>query len=287
MKALYLIEPRQVLVAFVMTALAIPVFAQDSPNEPEKLASLREAWTRAKVRDARPIKEKYLNALTKLRDNLTERNRLDDAVLVRSEIKYLAKVAEEGEELPTGGPAKLKELRKIYGREMERMAEGNDRKYVGALKKLGTSYSKARKLEAALAVRAEIEKVESAEVEFNGKFREFKEGARLFSNREYTWTKVPPEYSGYRVSFGAGKSYAPLRVIVRKGGVMRIVAEAEDVNPLKRQRWKPKGEAGRGGQRSGDAPPQVMEKVVEPGELKFETKTFLCVRLLLAPEKSE
>lgn len=136
--------------------------AGEPVSEPDKLVSLRDSWRRAKERDARPIKVNYLNALTKLRDRLTQQQAFGNAVLVQEEIKALTEGADREQEGgdDSGRPAVLATLCEKYDRDMARMREGNDRKYGEALKALRKRYAQAGELEAAMAVQAELGKLE-------------------------------------------------------------------------------------------------------------------------------
>lgn len=130
--------------------------------EPEKLVNLRESWTKAKGVGARPIKEGYLTSLINLRENFTKSNRLEGALLVREEIEILTQgKARDPEDDNTKGPTQLLELRKSYQREMARLTATKDRIYLGALDKMQRRFSGQGQLEAAVAVKAEIDKVRS------------------------------------------------------------------------------------------------------------------------------
>lgn len=141
--------------------------------EPGKLTDLRDAWTQAKVRGARPIKEKYLEALIALRDRYTKQSRLGDAVLVRDEIKVLTEGREREKELDGEGaaPAELAALRATYDREIERMEAVNDRKYVAALKTMQRGFTTKGDLESVLAVKAELGRVEGRSESADGEHK--------------------------------------------------------------------------------------------------------------------
>ena len=129
-------------------------------SEPDKLVKLRDAWNGAKDREARPIKEKYYNALLSLRKQLTQQGNLGKALLVRDEIERLTGVAEpsESEEEPTR-PPEVERLRTVYERDLAEMEKNFDAKYVTALRNLEKGYRKEDALNHAIAVSKEIEKL--------------------------------------------------------------------------------------------------------------------------------
>lgn len=142
----------RIIICVISILGCLPSMAED---DPAKLLSLRESWKGAKERSLRPVKEKYLTALIKLRDDLTKQRRLEDAVQVREEIEVLTQGADPKSE-ETKMPIRLKSLRAVYDRETRRLDEMNDRKYASALKKLQDGYARKGELENALAVGKEI-----------------------------------------------------------------------------------------------------------------------------------
>ena len=105
----------------------------------------------AKEKQARPIKEKYLNALIKLRGRLTKEGAVEDAVLVREEIEILTQGKER--QLEKESRSDLGRLRGIYERELATLEASLDKKYEVALGKLQRSFQNEKKLEAVLAVK--------------------------------------------------------------------------------------------------------------------------------------
>ena len=150
----------RVVVLIVVSSIAgvTPCLAGDKASEPQKLTALRSSWKQAKERDARPVKGKYLNALIDLRKRLTQQGSLEGALLVRDEIEVLTQGKER--EQPKDGqgvPSRLTTLRATYERELARIDKVDDKKYVGALTAMQASFQKADKLDAALAIKRELE----------------------------------------------------------------------------------------------------------------------------------
>jgi hypothetical protein len=126
--------------------------------EPEKLTKLREAWTQAKEREFRPIKENYLNALIKLRKQLTGQDNLAGALLVRDEIEFLTQGKERADDGDgQGTPRQLSSLRSVYQVSIDKVVAENDQKYLAALEAMRSQFATAGDLEGALAIRNELE----------------------------------------------------------------------------------------------------------------------------------
>ena len=146
-----------------MTAVAISSLCAQEKNVPEpgKLTSLRQAWIDAKEKKSRPIKDKYLTALIGLRKKLTRQGKLEEAVLVQDEIAALGegRPRVETDEGKSAGTRELNSLRTTFVREMARMNQSLDNKYVAALKEMQQAFTKKEALEPALAVQAEINRV--------------------------------------------------------------------------------------------------------------------------------
>ena len=160
----------------VLTLLLVAVVhslapAQDAgESEPEKLTALRTSWLNAKEREARPLKDKYLDALQKLRTQLTQRGNLEEAILVRAEIERLTQVAPKDTKPAEEGAlqknsAELQRLRRVFDNEIARLERENDHKYETALDALQKSYERAGKLESALAVKQELKAIRPDDLE--------------------------------------------------------------------------------------------------------------------------
>lgn len=132
----------------------------EAGKEPERLTSLREKWTAAKKEQADAITQKHLTALQSLQKELTKRNRLEEALLVRKEIESLKKESPR-KDAQGAPPEKLRTLNARYNQDLARMEAAKDKLYYEALKKLQLAYAKQDKLDHALAVRAEVEKTQS------------------------------------------------------------------------------------------------------------------------------
>lgn len=224
----------------------LAALSQETPTEPPELMALQQSWAAAKEREARPLKEGYLNALTKLRDSLTQAGKLDEAILVRAEIEDLTGVAPRNETVVPERPAQLKSLNEIFRREMAAMTRENDRKYVAALKALKDRFEAASRLEDALRITRELEAVALAAKEgveqvvtveavqnrdspLETKIRlQAGEDYRIVPNPEDTWTGggtkagVWCDYQGY------GRASNWMRMYARVGG-----GKAHPVDPEK------------------------------------------------------
>jgi len=124
-------------------------------------------------------------------------------------------------------------------------------------------------------------------------FVQFKEGQKLFTNRDYELTKVPDEYNSFLVSIAAGLSHKPLKFIVKKAGIITILAEhadhasgeGDDCADLKLDGWIDIAVVSRTPIRD-DKWCVIMQKVLEKGTYEIPSKSFLGVRLLLPSNES-
>lgn len=278
------------IVCILVVAILPPgsaIAGQKEKEEPAKLAELRTSWNLAKERGERPIKKSYLNALVKLRDDFTKSGDLSDAILVRTEIESLTEV--DAKALVPIKPPELVALRKTYDDAMAKLRGGLDQKYVKALRAMQSHYKRKPDLEGALAVAAELAKFERkrwAMVSEKGlKFGIFKEGEHAFSDDMHQWTKIPDRFKDYRVSMAKIGKRETLRLNVKTGGLLLIVAEKNDLEPLQDDGWAVVAEAARYGK--PDETPCILTKEVRSGRLIINTKSWLGVRLLLpaAPER--
>ena len=140
---------------------AAGISAEKDP-EPPKLTELRASWAKACERDSLPVKQSYLTTLEELRDNLTRGGKLKEALGVSVEITKVKGEAhlEETKEPTTENNPALDLLRGKYQLQLATALRNNNAIYRNALESLKSTFAKAADLNAALAVKAELARLD-------------------------------------------------------------------------------------------------------------------------------
>ncbi len=155
------------LLATMVFTICLQISAQDgNVIEPKELSELRESWLAAKERESLSIMEEHLKVLASLRDQVTERGQLDDAVLVREEIKRLAQdpkilPPDSATEDTVSGLPELQRLTRSYETSTASIENEMDRKYVQELGAMIRRFEISRNLDAAFATQREQEKIKT------------------------------------------------------------------------------------------------------------------------------
>jgi len=125
---------------------------------------LKKSWGQARDRSAQPIDASYVRELRKLLETLTKAGKLEEAILVKSESQKVAEDANAAaiatNENAAKGSAQLESLRKNWMQARNKAVQPSDAIYTKELQKLQESFTKAGKLEEALAVKGELEKTD-------------------------------------------------------------------------------------------------------------------------------
>ncbi|MDI1313850.1 hypothetical protein [Prosthecobacter sp.] len=155
-------HPR-ILTTLVVLGFSLVAMGTSAPAaEPAQISMLRKSWEQARDRAAQPIDESYLRELHKLLDTFTKSGQLEDAIVVKTESQSVvddASTAAAASAEAVKKPAKLDSLRKTWVQSRDKALQPSNAVYVRELQKLQESYSKAGKLEDALAAKSELEKV--------------------------------------------------------------------------------------------------------------------------------
>lgn len=119
-------------------------------------------------RDQLPLKTSYLSTLNELREELVRTEKLDEAVATNEEIKALTEfvVGSGLPALPAGSGPRLTKLRKIYEDRLLGVGEKNNGIYHKALENLKSEFARAGDLDSALAIKAELDLLDSGTLNF-------------------------------------------------------------------------------------------------------------------------
>jgi hypothetical protein len=143
-----------VFFASFLGSAAMP--AQNTPgNEPEELKRLRQDYNKRCEAAQKPIDAAYKLQLELLIKSLTQRNKLNAAIAVRQELL--------GEEMPENEPEELKRLRQEFNQKREAAQKPIDASYKQQLELLIKSLTQRNQLDAAIAVRGELDSLAAGE----------------------------------------------------------------------------------------------------------------------------
>lgn len=147
--------------------LEAPLFSAEEVNTtgalPERLESRKKLYEEGSEAAVKPVKDRYRRDLEALISGFTRSRDLDASLAVSHELKTL-----DGSDEATGEPIgeakiepqKLVELRQNFHERRQRVQAPIFDRYVRDLKAMIDDFTQSRELEAALAVRSELERVE-------------------------------------------------------------------------------------------------------------------------------
>ena len=143
------------IILFASSFVSAALFAQSTPgNEPEELVRLRQDHHQRREAALKPIDASYKQQLELLSKSLTQRNQLDAAIAVRNELL--------AQNTPGNEPEELKRLRQQYNQRREATLKPIDASYKQQLELLSKSLTQRNQLDAAIAVRNELESLPAA-----------------------------------------------------------------------------------------------------------------------------
>lgn len=168
----------KILIRLWSIAIIGSIAAICSAKEPElplEYLVLKEAYGKkiaeiaaeVEIKQTHPLLEKYTAALTRLEDAEAEQGNLDGLVGIRAERKRAAKergiqasqISKDDPELAKVQRQLLGAIAKIDAARQQKI-DAISEKYIGRLEVLRTKYTKAKQVEAAVAVDAEAKRIE-------------------------------------------------------------------------------------------------------------------------------
>lgn len=140
-----------------------PVFSEEQSNPgaplPENLGARKRLYEEQIERAVKPVKDRYRRDLELMIDGYARARDLDSSLAVSNELKILDGVDEVIEEAETESP-KLVDLKQDYSEELQRVQAPVNEQYLRDLKVMIEDYTRSRELEAAVAVRSELQRLE-------------------------------------------------------------------------------------------------------------------------------
>lgn len=205
---------RNLLLLVCLSFFTVTSEAVADKEEPEQLTKLRNAYLDAHLAALKPVTEKYLAGLAKLREKFTKSGNLEAALIVQSEENGKNETPEANQ------PRQLITLNRIYKRAKDQESAKVTKKYVTALQSLQKKLTKSGDLSGAMYVKKECEKYLAK----NNVRKAAKQG-----DKDKKWTKQS-------LTGTAWKSPEGDLFILKKGGDVRI--ERANGAVLTRDRWK-------------------------------------------------
>lgn len=133
--------------------------------ETAQMDMLNKSWEVARARAALPADEAYVRELDKLLDTFTKNSQLEDAIAVKAEKQSVIENASGAASTNPGTakkPTQVEPLRKTWILSREKAIQPSKAIYVRELQKLQATYTKAGQLEEALAVKQELENLDTS-----------------------------------------------------------------------------------------------------------------------------
>lgn len=145
------------LALFVLT-LAVTSPAQ-TPAEPTELTNLRANWERAAKQNTGPVDKKYQETLEALKLRFTKDGKLNEALAADKELQNLAQGSKSTDAQPANEPRELTAARESWERASRQAAAPIDKIYQDSLNSMKLRFTKDGKLNEALVVDKEIQKL--------------------------------------------------------------------------------------------------------------------------------
>jgi hypothetical protein len=133
------------------TSFAVISEGAESIKFPYEAKRLKENHRQALDQGVKPLREKYLAELNRLLEKYTRAGKLEEALAIKNEMSMVPEEKKSGA-LPTDA----RQLRQFYQQAVDRNAAPLDEKYVAELTRLMEQFTRAEKLEEALAIKNEI-----------------------------------------------------------------------------------------------------------------------------------
>ena len=165
-------------------------------------------------------------------------------------------------------------------------------KYVKALEKLKTKYTKKWDFKVVLKIDEEIRSYTSgefgmlADVTSNHSKVVVRKGGRIFKNRKYTFLEFPDKFSGWKMDYlDGGKEKRKLTLNVAKRGLVYVICSKSDFEVSKGKGWRLEEECEREPLKGSDSVPVIVFKFFAEGQHVVGSESFLGARLLSQKDK--
>jgi|GEM_PF-5614106 len=147
-------KPLVLLISALISLIPLPAESQNANPPPPELTALKGTFEKEIMRVQKPIKAQYVAKLTDLLQSAASDDNLDAVISIQNEVNL---VKESGPQTAGGkeGPELIKERIK-YRSDLKSATDTVADRYKGALENLQSTYTKAAKVNAALAVRHEL-----------------------------------------------------------------------------------------------------------------------------------
>ena len=158
------------LLAWALICWSLPVLGlapAARASTPPELVSLTKSWFESIDRVVKPIDQTYRRELEKLFTQLTREGKLNEAVAVKAESEAVEKnpyLAADSTPAPEAEqPLPLARIRKLWLASRSRTITPKNDVYLRDLERLQDNLTRSKRLEDALAVKEEIEKLKSGQ----------------------------------------------------------------------------------------------------------------------------